>query len=32
METTTVESRIADPAFAVPGAMDALTALNKATA
>jgi AhpD family alkylhydroperoxidase len=30
METTTLESRIANPAFAVPGAMDALAALNKA--
>ena len=28
--TTTLEPRIANPAFAVPGAMDALTALNKA--
>jgi AhpD family alkylhydroperoxidase len=28
--TTTLESRIANPAFAVPGAMDALNALNKA--
>ena len=30
METTTLEPRIANPAFAVPGAMDALTAMNKA--
>ena len=30
METTTLEPRIANPAFAVPGAMDALTDLNKA--
>jgi AhpD family alkylhydroperoxidase len=30
METTTLESRIANPAFAVPGAMDALQALSKA--
>ena len=30
METTTLEPRIANPAFAVPGAMDALTALNQA--
>src|SRR5688500_14266127 len=31
METTTpLEARIANPAFAVPGAMDALQALNKA--
>ena len=30
METTTLESRIANPAFAVPGAMDALMAMNKA--
>jgi hypothetical protein len=31
METTTaLEPRIANPAFAVPGAMDALMALNKA--
>ena len=28
--TTTLEPRIANPAFAVPGAMDALMALNKA--
>jgi AhpD family alkylhydroperoxidase len=30
METTTLEPRIANPAFAVPGAMDALQAMNKA--
>ena len=30
METTTLEARIAQPAFAVPGAMEALQALNKA--
>ncbi len=30
METTTLEARITNPAFAVPGAMDALQALNKA--
>jgi AhpD family alkylhydroperoxidase len=30
METTTLEPRIANPAFAVPGAMDALQALSKA--
>src|SRR3954471_23240620 len=30
METTILEARIANPAFAVPGAMDALAALNKA--
>jgi AhpD family alkylhydroperoxidase len=30
METTTLESRITNPALAVPGAMDALQALNKA--
>jgi AhpD family alkylhydroperoxidase len=30
METTTLEPRIANPAFAVPGAMDALMAMNKA--
>ena len=30
METMTLESRIANPAFAVPGAMDALMAMNKA--
>ena len=30
METTTLEARIANPAFAVPGVMDALTALHKA--
>ena len=30
METTTQEARITNPAFAVPGAMDALQALNKA--
>jgi len=30
METTTRESRITNPALAVPGAMDALQALNKA--
>jgi len=30
METTTLEARITHPAFAVPGAMDALQALNKA--
>ena len=30
MEMTTLESRIANPAFAVPGAMDALAALSKA--
>jgi AhpD family alkylhydroperoxidase len=30
METTTLEPRIANPALAVPGAMDALAALNKA--
>jgi AhpD family alkylhydroperoxidase len=28
--TTTLEARIANPAFAVPGAMEALQALNKA--
>jgi AhpD family alkylhydroperoxidase len=30
METTTLEARITNPAFAVPGAMDALQALSKA--
>lgn len=30
METTTLEPRITNPAFAVPGAMDALAELNKA--
>jgi AhpD family alkylhydroperoxidase len=30
METTTLEARIANPALAVPGALDALQALNKA--
>jgi AhpD family alkylhydroperoxidase len=30
METTTLEARITNPAFAVPGAMEALQALNKA--
>ena len=30
MQTTTLEPRIANPAFAVPGAMDALQALHKA--
>ena len=30
METTTLEPRIANPAFAVPGAMEALGAMNKA--
>ena len=30
METTTLESRIANPALVVPGAMDALNALSKA--
>ncbi len=30
METVTLEARIANPAFAVPGAMDALAALSKA--
>ena len=30
MQTTTLEPRIANPAFAVPGAMDALAAMNKA--
>src|SRR3954467_3301767 len=30
METTTLEARIANPAFTVPGAMDALAALSKA--
>jgi alkylhydroperoxidase family enzyme len=30
MDTTTLEPRIANPAFAVPGAMDALQAMNKA--
>jgi AhpD family alkylhydroperoxidase len=30
METTTLEARIANPALAVPGAMDALAALSKA--
>jgi AhpD family alkylhydroperoxidase len=30
METTTLEARITNPAFAVPGAMDALMAMNKA--
>src|SRR3954466_9336769 len=30
METTTLEPRITNPAFAVPGAMDALNAVNKA--
>lgn len=30
METTTLEARIAHPAFAVPGAMDGLGALTKA--
>ena len=29
METTTLEARITNPAFAVPGAMDALQALHK---
>jgi len=29
METTTLEARITQPAFAVPGAMDALQALSK---
>jgi hypothetical protein len=29
-QTTTLEPRIANPAFAVPGAMDALMAMNKA--
>jgi AhpD family alkylhydroperoxidase len=30
MDTTTLEPRTTNPALAVPGAMDALTALNKA--
>ena len=30
METTTLEARITNPALAVPGAMDALQAMNKA--
>jgi AhpD family alkylhydroperoxidase len=30
METTTLQARITNPAFAVPGAMDALQAMNKA--
>jgi AhpD family alkylhydroperoxidase len=30
METTALEARITNPAFVVPGAMDALTAMNKA--
>jgi AhpD family alkylhydroperoxidase len=30
MQTTTLESRIAHPAFVVPGAMDALNAMSKA--
>ena len=30
METTTLEARITNPALAVPGAMDALQAINKA--
>ena len=30
MQTTTLEPRIANPALAVPGAMDALLAMNKA--
>jgi AhpD family alkylhydroperoxidase len=30
METTTLHARITHPAFAVPGAMDALQAMNKA--
>ena len=30
METTTLEARITNPAFAVPGAMDALNAMSKA--
>src|ERR1700750_2793973 len=30
METTTIEPRIANPAFAVDGAMDALNAMSKA--
>src|SRR4051794_25248254 len=30
METTTLEARIPNPEFAVPGAMDALAALSKA--
>ena len=30
METTTLQARITNPAFAVPGAMDALQALSKA--
>jgi AhpD family alkylhydroperoxidase len=30
METTTLEPRITHPAFAVPGALDALQAMNKA--
>ena len=30
METTTLEARITNPALAVPGALDALQALNKA--
>ena len=30
MGTTTLESRIANPAFVVPGAMDALAAMHKA--
>ena len=32
METTTLEARGTNPAFVVPGAMDALTALNQAIA
>ena len=31
METTTLQARMAHPAFVVPGAMDALQALGKAT-
>ena len=31
METTSLEPRIANPAFAVPGAMDALTLMHEAT-
>ena len=30
MDTTTLEARITNPAFAVPGAMDALQSLNQA--
>ena len=30
MQTTALESRIGNPAFVVPGVMDALTALNRA--